>query len=45
VAAEISKAKLAKIDVEDPAEAAGAAGLRYVSDDQPGIRRHRRGEG
>lgn len=45
MAAEVSKAKLAKIDPEDPAEAAGAAGLRYVSDERPGIRRRRRGKG
>jgi DNA topoisomerase-1 len=30
--------------VSDPLEAAKAAGLRYVSDDRPGIRRERRGE-
>lgn len=29
----------------DPVESAKAAGLRYVSDEQPGIRRQRRGKG
>lgn len=29
----------------DPVESARAAGLRYVSDDQPGIRRRKRGRG
>lgn len=29
----------------DPAEAAAEAGLRYVSDEQPGIRRRKRGSG
>ena len=43
--AEISKPELAKIDPEDPQTAARAAGLRYVSDDRPGIRRRRRGKG
>lgn len=31
--------------LEDPAAAAKAAGLRYVSDDEPGITRRRRGKG
>ena len=31
--------------VTDPVEAAQAAGLRYVSDEKPGIRRIRKGEG
>lgn len=31
--------------VQDPAESAKAAGLRYVSDDQPGIRRKKAGRG
>jgi DNA topoisomerase-1 len=31
-------------DAADPAEAARAAGLRYVSDGEPGIRRERRGD-
>ncbi len=30
---------------EDPIEAARAAGLRYVSDEEPGLYRHRRGKG
>ncbi|MEP1075133.1 DNA topoisomerase IB [Leptolyngbya sp. PL-A3] len=30
--------------VSDPAEAAKAIGLRYISDDRPGIRREQRGE-
>ena len=32
-------------DLDDPGEAARAAGLRYVSDTQPGIRRKRSGRG
>jgi len=31
--------------ITDPVESAKAAGLRYVSDDRPGIRRKRRGKG
>jgi len=31
--------------ISDPVEAAKAAGLRYVSDDRPGIQRRRRGKG
>ena len=31
--------------ITDPAESARFAGLRYVSDTKPGIRRHRRGKG
>src|ERR1700744_3256819 len=31
--------------ITDPAESARFAGLRYVSDAKPGIRRHRRGKG
>lgn len=31
--------------IVDPEEAAEAAGLRYVNDDQPGIRRQKRGKG
>jgi DNA topoisomerase-1 len=31
--------------ITDPIESARAAGLRYVSDDKPGIRRRRRGKG
>ena len=38
------KIKLPKI-VKDPIEAAKVAGLRYVSDDAPGIRRLKRGDG
>jgi DNA topoisomerase-1 len=30
---------------ESPADAARTAGLRYVSDSRPGIRRERRGDG
>lgn len=45
MSAEISKSELAKIDPEDPKAAAQAAGLRYVSDGEPGIRRVRRGKG
>src|SRR5882724_2982304 len=30
---------------DDPKEAAAAAGLRYVSDDRPGIRRRKSGKG
>jgi DNA topoisomerase-1 len=36
---------LAKIDPDDPRSAAEAVGLRYVSDEKPGIRRKRRGKG
>ena len=32
------------VDTHDPIESARAAGLRYVSDRKPGIRRHARGE-
>src|SRR5579871_984116 len=31
--------------ITDPVESARFAGLRYVSDAKPGIRRHRRGKG
>lgn len=39
------KAKIADLNViTDPAEAAAEAGLRYVSDDQPGYSRKRKGD-
>jgi DNA topoisomerase I len=34
-----------EIAVEDPVKSARSAGLRYVNDEQPGIRRRRRGKG
>jgi DNA topoisomerase-1 len=45
VTSAISPADLAKIDPDDPRSAAAAVGLRYVSDEKPGIRRKRRGKG
>jgi DNA topoisomerase I len=42
---DIRPADLAEIDPDDPKAAAAAAGLRYVSDEAPGIRRRRRGKG
>jgi DNA topoisomerase I len=40
------KKKVAEIEITtDPAEAAEEAGLRYVSDDQPGYTRQRNGDG
>src|SRR6201996_4212417 len=41
----MKKQKRAKEVITDPAESAKAAGLRYVSDSQPGIHRRRRGTG
>ena len=41
----MSKRKKAKEVITDPAESAKAAGLRYVSDAQPGLHRRRRGTG
>jgi DNA topoisomerase I len=41
----LSKRKKAKEVITDPAESAKAAGLRYVSDAQPGLHRRRRGTG
>jgi DNA topoisomerase I len=41
----MSKAKKATTLITDPAESAKAAGLRYVSDAQPGIHRKRQGTG
>lgn len=38
------KAKIADLEVTDPEEAAAEAGLRYVSDDQPGYSRKRKGD-
>jgi DNA topoisomerase-1 len=36
---------LSKVDLDDPQAAAEAAGLRYVLDDEPGVRRRRCGRG
>jgi DNA topoisomerase-1 len=41
----MAKRKQAKAVITDPVESAKAAGLRYVSDSQPGIHRRRRGTG
>jgi DNA topoisomerase I len=41
----LSKRKKAKEVTTDPVEPAKAAGLRYVSDAQPGLHRRRRGTG
>jgi DNA topoisomerase I len=41
----LSKRKKAKAVITDPVESAKAAGLRYVSDAQPGLHRRRRGTG
>jgi DNA topoisomerase-1 len=41
----VPKRKKAKEVITDPVESAKAAGLRYVSDAQPGLRRRRRGTG
>ena len=41
----MSKRKKAKEVITDPVESAKAAGLRYVSDAQPGLHRRRRGTG
>ena len=42
--AQISKAQELPASIADPAAVARAAGLRYVTDRQPGIRREKRGE-
>jgi len=39
------KIDLTKVDLDDPEAAAEAAGLRYVLDEEPGIRRRRCGRG
>lgn len=39
------KSKGHSLTIVDPQEAAESAGLRYVSDDQPGIKRQKRGKG
>jgi DNA topoisomerase I len=41
----VSKRKKTKEVITDPVESAKAAGLRYVSDAQPGLHRRRRGSG
>jgi len=41
----MGKTRKAKEVITDPVESAKAAGLRYVSDSQPGIHRRRRGTG
>ena len=39
------KIDLSKVDLDDPEATAAAAGLRYVLDDEPGVRRRRCGRG
>jgi hypothetical protein len=41
----LSRTKKLKEPITDPTESAKAAGLRYVSDTQPGIYRKRQGKG
>lgn len=41
----IDRVEIAAIDPDDPLEAAAVAGLRYVSDERPGIRRRKNGKG
>ena len=41
----MAKRKKVKEIITDPVESAKAAGLRYVSDAQPGLHRRRRGTG